>query len=149
MRLLSLAFFLALFSVAPLHAKIVVFSEPGFPVVDSQPVSVSTLTEALGPDTVFASIAALQQGDALRGADLLVLPYGSAVPVEAWASVEDYLHGGGNLLVIGGQPLHVPVSGHAGAFTQGGSPGHLQPSAGFPAHLCGSCSRIRRELLLA
>jgi hypothetical protein len=118
MRPLCLIFFSALFSVAPLHAKVVVFSEAGFPVVDSQPVSVPTLTAALGPDTVFASIAALQQGDDLRGADLLVLPYGSAVPSEAWASIEGYLHAGGNLLVIGGQPLHVPVSGRAGAFTK-------------------------------
>jgi hypothetical protein len=30
--------------------------------------------------------------------------------VEAWKSIERYLDGGGNLLVIGGQPMRVPVS---------------------------------------
>jgi hypothetical protein len=118
MRPLCLIFSLVLVSAAPLHAKVVVFSEPGFPAVDSQPVSMPSLTAALGPDTVFAGIHALQQGDALRGTNLLVLPYGSAVPVEAWASIEAYLHGGGNLLVLGGQPLHVPVAGNAGNFTR-------------------------------
>jgi hypothetical protein len=117
MRPLFLAFLFAIFSVAPLRAKVVVFSEPGFPVVDSKPVSATTLTAALGPETVFTGIDALSKSDALHDADLLVLPYGSAVPTEAWASIEAYLRAGGNLLVIGGQPLHVPVSGHVGAFT--------------------------------
>jgi hypothetical protein len=117
MRSLCFAFLFTILSVAPVHAKVVVFSEPGFPVVDSQPVRAATLTSALG-SVVLAGIGALNQGDTLRGADLLVLPYGSAVPVETWASIEGYLHAGGNLLIIGGQPLHVPVSGHGGAFTQ-------------------------------
>jgi Beta-galactosidase len=117
MRPLCLALFLAI-STTALHAKVVVFSEAGFPVADSQPVSSATLTAALGPGTVFAGIDALQQGNALNGADLFVLPYGSAVPVEAWTAINAYLRAGGNLLVIGGRPLHVPVTGHAGAFTQ-------------------------------
>ena len=119
MRPICFAFLFAIFSAAPLHAKVVVFSEPGFPIVDSQPVSAATLTAALGPDTIFAGIDALAKGGALHEASLLVLPYGSAVPTEAWPSIEAYLNAGGNLLVIGGQPLHVPVSGHAGGFTQG------------------------------
>ncbi|MFP5236692.1 MAG: beta-galactosidase [Acidobacteriota bacterium] len=52
----------------------------------------------------------------LQGASLLVLPYGSSVPVAAWPAIYAYLQHGGNLLVIGGQPLQVPVDGHAGAF---------------------------------
>ncbi len=117
MRALWFALLLAI-STAPLHARVVVFSEPGFPVVDSQPAGSATLTAALGPGTVFAGIDALKQGDALSGASLLVLPYGSAVPVEAWASIDAYLRAGGNLLILGGQPLHVPVAGHAGGFTK-------------------------------
>ena len=108
---------LLVISAAPLHAKVVVFSESDFPVVDSQPVSSATLGAALGP-VVFAGIDALQQGNALSGASLLVLPYGSAVPVEAWASIDAWLRAGGNLLILGGQPLRVPVTGRAGAFTR-------------------------------
>ncbi|MGB9031039.1 MAG: hypothetical protein WCC27_13040, partial [Acidobacteriaceae bacterium] len=118
MRPFCLALLFTVFSVASLQAKVVVFSEPGFPVVDSQPIGQATLTAALGPDAVIAGIDALGHGDALRDADLLVLPYGSAVPTEAWTSIDAYLRAGGNLLVLGGQPLHVPVAGHAGAFTQ-------------------------------
>jgi hypothetical protein len=111
--------FALLLAISPaLHAKVVVLSEPGFPVVDSQPVSSATLTAALAPDAVFVGIDALQQGHVLSGASLLVLPYGSAVPVQAWTGIDAYLRAGGNLLILGGQPLHVPVTGRAGAFTR-------------------------------
>ncbi len=112
-----LAVLLAALAASPLSARVVVFSETGFPTVDSQPVSKSTLQSALGSDLVFAGLEDLQGGHALDGADLLVLPYGSAVPVAAWPQIDAYLRGGGNLLVVGGQPLHVPVTGSAGAFT--------------------------------
>jgi hypothetical protein len=118
MRAFWLALLLVTSTATLLPAKVVVFSEPGFPVVDSQPVSRATLSDALGPDTVFGGIELLKQGDALRDASLFVLPYGSSVPVEAWPAIEAYLQAGGNLLVLGGQPLHVPVLGHGGEFTQ-------------------------------
>ena len=63
-----------------------------------------------GMDPAFADMASLNEPATLEGADLLVLPYGSAVPVDAWKAMESYLHGGGNLLVVGGQPLRVPVT---------------------------------------
>ena len=53
-----------------------------------------------------------------EGADLLVLPYGSACPTDAWNAIRTYLHAGGNLLVIGGQPLHVPVTQTDGKFVR-------------------------------
>jgi hypothetical protein len=93
-----------------LHAKVVVFWEAGFPTEGSQPIDRANLGKALeGLEPVFADEASLSALDTLSSADLLVLPYGSAVPVEAWKSIERYLDGGGNLLVIGGQPLRVPV----------------------------------------
>jgi hypothetical protein len=96
---------------ASLSAKVVVFWQPGFPTVDSEPVDRAALTRALnGLNPTFADLAAINSNDALNDAGLLVLPYGSAVPVDAWKSIEQYLHEGGNLLVIGGQPLHVPVA---------------------------------------
>lgn len=99
-------------------AKIAVFFEPGFPTVDSEPIHQDELQAALGNDVLYAGIADLQKQGALADTDLLVLPYGSAVPINAWAAIQAYLERGGNLLVIGGQPLHVPVAGNHGRFTQ-------------------------------
>jgi hypothetical protein len=94
-----------------LQAKVVVLWQPGFLTVDSQPIDRTSLDKALeGLEPVYEDEATLVAPDALATADLLVLPYGSAVPVAAWKSIERYLDAGGNLLVIGGQPLRVPVS---------------------------------------
>ncbi|HEY6447598.1 MAG TPA: alpha-amylase family protein [Acidobacteriaceae bacterium] len=118
MRFYPFGLLLVLASANSLQAKVVVFSEPGFPTVGSQPISNATLTPALGGDTVFAGVNQLTRPETLRGANLLVLPYGSAFPVEAWGAIERYLHEGGNLLVLGGQPFRVPVTGVSGTFTQ-------------------------------
>ncbi|HXR37819.1 MAG TPA: hypothetical protein VN776_01930, partial [Terracidiphilus sp.] len=103
--------FSALLLSSQLHARVVVFWQPGFPTVASQPIPPATLDKALdGLAPVFADEAALAAPDALADTDLLVLPYGSAVPVDSWKAIEHYLDGGGNLLIVGGQPLRVPVS---------------------------------------
>jgi hypothetical protein len=105
---LLFAFLIAPFEV---QAKVVVFWQPGFPTIASQPVDRVSLDRALdGLAPVFADEPALVAADTLSNADLLVLPYGSALPLAAWKSIEHYLDAGGNLLVIGGQPLRVPVS---------------------------------------
>ena len=97
-------------SSALMFAKTVVFWQPEFPVIDSQPPDRAVLTQALGGmNPVFADLGTLKEPATLAQADLLILPYGSAVPVDAWKAIEQYLHAGGNLLIVGGQPLHVPV----------------------------------------
>ena len=103
----------------PAHSQqhAVVFLQPGFPTVASEPIDRSTLSSALAPlQPTFADLAALNQPGSLAQASVLVLPYGSAVPADAWKSISAYLNHGGNLVVLGGQPLQVPVSG--AAFTQ-------------------------------
>jgi hypothetical protein len=101
----------ALLAPSQVEAKVVVFWQPGFPTVASQPIGRASLDKALaGLEPVFLDEAGLAAPETLAPADLLVLPYGSAVPVAAWKSIERYVDGGGNLLVIGGQPLRVPVS---------------------------------------
>ncbi len=85
-------------------STVVVFSEPGFPVADSAVPS---------PQQVAAMLPGAQSADAnhLRDAlappstRLLVLPYGSAFPEEAWLAIKQFLDRGGNLLVLGGKPF--------------------------------------------
>ena len=114
---LSLTFVLSLLVISPAHAKVVVFWQPGFPTISSEPLTVEVLNKSLdGMQPLYSDEASLRDPATLGDAELLVLPYGSAVPVAEWKVIEHYLHAGGNLLVIGGQPLYVPVSGHVGAF---------------------------------
>ena len=116
LRLFAFALLFALIP-ASLHAKTVVFWQPGFPTVDSEPLDRAVLARALtGMDPQFADLQALRAPATLAGADLLVLPYGSAFPADAWQEIEAYLHGGGSLLIAGGEPFRLPVIGHAGKF---------------------------------
>ncbi len=109
--MLTLARVIALLSLLsfPLVAQVTVFWQPGFPTIASQPVSRATLSSALN-DPAFVDLRALQAPGALEKTELLVLPYGSGVPTEGWRAIEEYLNHGGNLLVLGGQPLRVPVT---------------------------------------
>jgi len=95
-------------------AKVVVFEQQGFPTVDSEPVPASSLRLALAPsgsisDLVLANEPMLSDGETLRATQLLVLPYGSAFPADAWKAISGYLDSGGNLLIVGGRPMRVPV----------------------------------------
>jgi Beta-galactosidase len=99
---------LLLFLSPPLMAQVVVFWQPGFPTIASQPIDRTTLASTLHPG--FLDLKGLESTGALQNCDLLVLPYGSAVPTDAWASIQAYLERGGNLLILGGQPLRVPVT---------------------------------------
>lgn len=116
MQLSPLFLMFAMFVMPVANAQIVVFHDSGFPTVNSEPVSQSTLSNALGADVIYAGVAKLNDASTLKHARLLVLPYGSAVPVAAWGTIDAYLQNGGNLLVLGGEPLHVPVMGDAGNF---------------------------------
>jgi Beta-galactosidase len=109
--------FISLLLPSPVLAKTVVFWQPGFPTIASAPIAQATLTQALdGLDPSFADIAALNTPATLADADLLVLPYGSAVPTDAWKAILAYIQAGGNLLIAGGQPLRVPVTMKDGSY---------------------------------
>lgn len=110
--------FAALLAPLQLHAKVVVFWQAGFPTPASEPLDQATLDQALhGLNPVYEDEAVLASPGGLANTDLLILPYGSAVPVAAWKSMEDYLVAGGNLLILGGQPLRVPISLIDGKYT--------------------------------
>jgi hypothetical protein len=116
LRLFAFALLLAMVP-ASLHAKAIVFWQPGFPTAGSDSLPRAVLAQALtGMDPQFADLQALKAPGTLAGADLLVLPYGSAFPADAWKEIEAYIHGGGSVLIAGGQPLRVPVVEQGGKF---------------------------------
>ena len=97
----------------------IVFWQDGFPTIASVPISRQTLVKSLeGMDAVFIDLDQLKDPATLSSSDLLVLPYGSAIPTDAWRRIHAYLEAGGNLLVLGGQPLRVPVGASDGRFSQ-------------------------------
>ncbi|MFP5248814.1 MAG: hypothetical protein ACLGP3_03180 [Acidobacteriota bacterium] len=85
-------------------AKTVVFWQPGFPAADSAAPDEATLRAAFA-GAEFADVAQLPGALADDGADLLVLPYGSAWPEADWADLLKYLDRGGNLIALGGKPF--------------------------------------------
>lgn len=110
--------FLLLACVSPVQGKVAVFWQSGFPTVDSQPVEEESLKAALRDmQPVFLGLEELRKPGTLRDADLLVLPYGSALPADAWPAIHEYLQDGGNLLTLGGRPLFVPVLREGDKFT--------------------------------
>ena len=78
--------FLSLSTVG--HARVVVFWQSGFPTQDSKPISQESLTQALdGMQPVFLGLDDLRKPGVFEDTDLLVLPYGSAFPADAWKAL--------------------------------------------------------------
>jgi len=97
-----------------------VFRAPGFPTVDASPIDDHVLDRALEKFPVGRAASATELAERLRGpADVLVLPYGSAFPVDAWPSIQAFLRSGGGLAVLGGAPFHEPVRSEGGAWVRG------------------------------
>jgi hypothetical protein len=86
-------------------------ADAAFPTVDAPPIPDRTLDEALAGLPIERAATPAELGDKLRleQIDVLVLPYGSAFPVDAWPRIRAFLRGGGGLAVLGGAPLHEPV----------------------------------------
>ena len=95
--------FVSAFSFSQNLSPVVVFSEPGFPAADSAGPSPSQLGSLFSG----AQIASAGKLHSLLASEtrLLVLPYGSAFPEDAWPDIQQFLQRGGNLLVLGGQPF--------------------------------------------
>src|SRR5262245_11182319 len=91
--------------------RLAVFRAAGFPTADAPTVSDATLAEATSgmPVTTFDSAEALSEGLQLRRVDVLLLPYGSAFPLEAWPAIRGFVRSGGGLVVLGGAPFAQPV----------------------------------------
>ena len=76
-----------------------------------------------------------------RVEDLFVLPYGSTVPADAWKAIQDYLHQGGNLLIVGGQPLRVRVTETNGKLVEADPQDTYSRVIDFPSYIRSSGSR--------
>ena len=105
----ALVTFLLAAVIVPCFGGTVIFYEKGFPSVENGTISRSSLEHAFASlNPRFIGLAALQDDSALAGGDLLVLPFGSAFPVDAWPAIRRHLDRG-NLLVLGGRPFYAPV----------------------------------------
>lgn len=91
-------------ALAQASGPVVVFSEPRFPSADSAAPSSQQLAAAL-PGTRFANADEVPDLLTASSTRLLVLPYGSAFPEEAWPAIKHFLDRGGDLLVLGGMPF--------------------------------------------
>ncbi|HXY42061.1 MAG TPA: hypothetical protein VEQ10_20465, partial [Vicinamibacteria bacterium] len=101
--------------------RVAVFRSAGFPTADAPPVDDATLSSALsglGAESL-DSASAVSERLKLHDYDVLLLPYGSAFPVDAWPAIRDFVRAGGGLVVLGGAPLHQPVRWQAGAWVMG------------------------------
>jgi hypothetical protein len=92
-----------LFATAALAApRAAVFRAEGFPTVDAPVIA----------DEVFAGVAdPINDLRKLTDYTVLVLPYGSAFPVDRWPEIKAFVKRGGGLVVLGGAPFHQPVPG--------------------------------------
>jgi hypothetical protein len=97
--------------------KAALFRAEGFPTADGPVLDAAVLDAALAglPVETLSSSAALAEG--LRGdrVDVLILPYGSAFPVDAWPAIRAFIRGGGGLVVLGGAPFQQPIRETTGA----------------------------------
>ncbi len=99
--------------------KTIVFYEKSFPAVENGSISREALERALSSlHPRFVDLTELERSDLLETGDLLVLPYGSAFPADAWATLRQHLDRG-NLLVLGGRPFSVPVRRDNGGWRTG------------------------------
>jgi hypothetical protein len=94
---------------------IVILDEPGFPVIDTAPAPMGLLHRAL-PGARSSSAAELDRNLGAKSTRLLVLPYGSAFPLDQWNSIQKFLSRGGNLLTLGGRPFTRPARFEDGAW---------------------------------
>lgn len=100
----SLAFLLSGWTAAQDKSPVAILAEPGFPAADSAVASPQKLA-AWVPGAQLASVEQLRQLLNSPETALLILPYGSVFPEEAWPEIHQFLQRGGNLVVLGGRPF--------------------------------------------
>src|SRR5271169_124910 len=99
----ALFLLMALSAMAQSAPSTVIFWENGFPVADTSAPDHAAL--AALPNARFTGAQELVTALSSADTKLLVMPYGSAFPEEAWPAIYAYLQRGGNLLTLGGRPF--------------------------------------------
>ncbi len=100
--------------------RVAVFQAAGFPVVDARPTTPETIRRALEPWTqVDCDSPERLRAVLTSGVEVLVLPHGSAFPLDAWEAIQAHLRRGKGLVVLGGAPFHQPVRQVQGAWVPG------------------------------
>jgi len=101
--------------------KVACFLAAGFPTIDAPVIDQKILKESLGTFDVEYCKTADQLTTSLAAGNVraLVLPFGSAFPVDAWPAIQDFISRGGNLIVFGGYTFHQPVVEDHGAWILG------------------------------
>lgn len=93
------------------RTSVACFLAKDFPTVDAPVIDPGELKEALAGFSVkyLTSVDEINQNLDVKNFRALVLPYGSAFPVDAWQSIYKFIASGGNLVMFGGYPFHQPV----------------------------------------
>lgn len=91
--------------------KTACFLADGFPTVDAPRIDPNMLKESLKEFDVeyFKNIDSVNANLTTGNFSALLLPYGSAFPVDAWETIYNFILHGGNLVILGGYPFHQPV----------------------------------------
>jgi hypothetical protein len=101
----------------PSRPRVAVFYEADFPAVDLEAIPEADLRQALaGLDVEWLSASRLASGLSRERHDVLVMPFGSAYPEEAWPAILRFLEAGGSLVNVGGRPFAVAVSRRGSAW---------------------------------
>ena len=82
----------------------IIWSEAGLLSADTSSPSPAQLAQIF-PEARIASADQLASQLSDPQTRLLILPQGSVIPEAAWSAISDFLHHGGNLLVLGGRPF--------------------------------------------
>jgi hypothetical protein len=93
------------------NKKIACFYAKDFPTVDAPKINESTLKQVLSSYDAeyFTDVKSLNEKLSISLYNLLILPYGSAFPLDAWNAIRSFLDNGGSLVYLGGYPFHQPV----------------------------------------
>ena len=110
LRSVAILSFVVTAATPTLAAKVVIFYEKDFPTVENGAIKKAALSQAFSSlSPRFVDLDELEQLTSIADGDLLILPYGSAIPADAWGTLQQFIDHG-NILVIGGRPLFVPVN---------------------------------------
>lgn len=101
--------------------RALLFRAAGFPTIDVPAIDDAVLDAALAGLPVARAESPTELGRRLRlrDVDVLVLPYGSAFPIDAWPRIRAFLGHGGGLAVLGGAPFHEPVRRDGAGWARG------------------------------